>query len=143
MFNPLKYMVMDKNLNDVKMNHLNFYHNGRLVPVFGHENEGLDSFEFNGETFRCDDLVVVDGQIGNIELVSLEAGCCGLGMSFVYDDVMARRHWSMSSGYRCLMDGLRHATDEERRVFEIDAEDVYRIAEESDRKWKERFEVCW
>ena len=124
-------------LLDFPMTGLNFYNHDGSCPT----KNGIDSFDYNGQTFKCDDLVVVDGQIGNIELVSLEACVCGLGMSLVYDDVMARKPWTMSSGHRCQLDGIRHATDEERRLYDIDAEEVYDIAEESDRKWKERFEV--
>ena len=127
---------MVQNFDNIQMTSLNFYnHNGSCPTV-----NGIDSFDYNGQTFKCDDLVVVDGQIGNIELVNTEAGVCGLGMSLVYADVMARKPWSMSSGHRCLMDGLRHATDEEKKLYDRDAEEVYDIAEASDRAWKERWE---
>ena len=124
---------MVQNFYDIPMTSLNFYNHDGSCPT----TNGIDSFEFNGQTFKCDDLVVVDGQIGNIELVNTEAGVCGLGMSLIYDDVMAHKPWSMSSGHRCSLDGIRHATDEERRLFDKDAEEVYDIAEESDRAWKE------
>ena len=130
-------MVTD--LYEIPMTGLNFYNHDGSCPT---EN-GIDSFYYNGQTFKCDDLVVVDGQIGNIELVNTEAGVCGLGMSLVYADVMARKPWSMSSGHRCPMDGLRHAMDKEKKLFDRDAEEVYDIAEASDRAWKERFEVNW
>lgn len=127
---------MDKDLYDIPMVSLNFYNHDGSCPTKG----GIDSFDYNGQTFKCDDLVVVDGQIGNIEIVNIEEGCVGLGMSLIYADVMARKPWSMSSGHRCKIDGLRHATDEEKRVYEIDANDVYDGAERADRMWKERFE---
>lgn len=125
----------DKSLYDMPMTSLNFYHNGRCVT-----QNGIDSFEFNGQTFRCDDLVVVDGEIGNIEIVNIERGYCGLGMSFDHADTMAQKPWTMSSGYRCRLDGIRHATDEEKRLYEIPAEEACDLAEASDRAWKERFE---
>lgn len=133
---------MDKNLYDVPMTGLNHYCNGKPVPFFcnGKEEWGIDSFDFNGQTFKSDDIVVVDGHIGNIEIVNTEVGCCGLGMSLIYADVMARRPWTMNSGHRCKLDGIRHATDEEKRLYEIDANDVYDGAERADRMWKERFE---
>lgn len=127
---------MVQNIYDIQMKNLNFYNHDGSCPT----KDGIDSFEYNGQTFKCDDLVVVDGQIGNIEIVNVEAGVCGLGMSFIYDDVMARKDWTMTSGYRCPMTGLRHATDEEKRLYEIDANDVCDAAEASDRAWKERFE---
>lgn len=127
---------MNKDLDDIPMVGLNFYNHDGSCPT----KDGIDSFDYNGQTFKCDDLVVVDGQIGNIEIVNIEEGCVGLGMSLIYADVMARKPWSMSSGHRCKIDGLRHATDEEKRVYEIDANDVYDGAEQADRMWKERFE---
>ena len=118
------------------MTNLNFYNHNGSCPT----RDGIDSFMYDGQTFRCDDIVVVDGQIGNIEIVNLTQNVCGLGLSLVYDDVMARRPWTMSSGHRCLLDGIRHATDEEKRLYDVDANDVCDIAEASDRAWKERWE---
>jgi hypothetical protein len=133
---------MDKSLYDMPMTNLNHYVNGKPIPFHcnGREEWGIDSFDYNDQTFKCDDLVVVDGQIGNIELVNTDAGVCGLGMSLVYADMMARKPWTMSSGHRCQIDGLRHATDEEKRLYGRNAEEVYDIAEASDRAWKERWE---
>ena len=122
-----------KDLRNIPMTNLNFYNYNGSCPTMN----GIDSFEYNGQTFQCDDYVVVDGQIGNIELVNTEEGVCGLGMSLVYDDVMHGRPWTMESGHRCLIDGLRHATKEEVRLFERDAEDVYNAAEWGDILWKE------
>ena len=130
---------MTQNLYDVPMKSLNFYNHNGSCPT----RDGIDSFEYGGQTFKCDDLVVVDGQIGNIEIVNVEAGVCGLGMSFIYDDMMARKHWTMSSGHRCKLDGIRHATDEEKAIYDIDANDVGDVCDEADRKWKERFERLW
>lgn len=126
---------MVQNFYEIPMTSLNFYNHNGSCPT----KNGIDSFIYDGQTFRCDDLVVVDGQIGNIELVSLTHGVVGLGMSLEYDDVMARRQWTMSSGHRCLMDGIRHATDEEKALYERDANEVYDAAEASDRAWKERW----
>ena len=129
----------DKEVYDMPMTALNFYNRDGSCLT----RNGIDSFEYNGETFRCDDLVVVDGEIGNIELVNLETGYVGLGMSFDYADMMAREPWTMSSGYRCKLDGLRHATEEERRIYDIDANEVGDICDEAERKWKERWECKW
>lgn len=126
----------DKEVYAIPMTSLNFYNHDGSCPT----SDGIDSFEYNGETFRCDDMVVVDGEIGNIECVNLEAGYCGLGLSFDYADTMAGREWTMTSGYRCKLDGIRHATDEEIKKYEIPANECCDIAEASDRAWKERFE---
>ena len=121
------------------MTHLIHYFNGEIGVSFD-KSKDIDSFDYNGQTFRAGDTVVVDGKIGDIELVNLETGYCGLGLSFIYDDVMARNEWTMISGHRCKLDGLRHATDEEIRNYDIDADLVCRASEEADRRWKERFE---
>ena len=129
--NKLNY---DKALYDMPMKSLNFYHNGKCAT-----RDGIDFFEWGGETFKCDDLVVVDGEIGNIECVNLETGYCALGMSFDYADTMARRPYTMTSGYRCRLDGIRHATDEEAKMYEIPADEVCDAAEAADIAWKERW----
>lgn len=129
---------MNRELHEIPMTSLNFYDNGRCVT-----DAGIDSFDYNGQTFKCDDLVVVGGQIGNIEKVNVEQGVCALGMSFVYDDVMARKPWSMNSGYRSPMTDIRHATDEETRCFELDEKKVGAASEYADRMWKERNMKYW
>lgn len=111
---------MTQNFYEIQMTSLNFYNHDGSCPT----KDGIDSFTFNGQTFRCDDLVVVDGQIGNVEIVSLTHNVVGLGMSFDYEDMMARKPWTVTSGHRCLMDGMRHATDDEKRLYEKDANDV-------------------
>ena len=108
-----------KEFSSLEMKSLNFYHNGKLVHS---RNGGVDSFEKNGESFRCDDTVVTGGHIGNIECVSLEGGVVGLGLSYEYDKCMAGPYdWEMYSGYRCRWDDLRHATEEERRKYDKSA----------------------
>ena len=116
------------------MTALNFYHNGRCVT-----RNGIDSFLYDGEEFKCDDIVVVGGEIGNIEGVNITLGYCALGMSFNYEDTMSAREWTMTSGFRCKLDGIRHATKEEIELYEIPAKEACDIAEASDIAWKERW----
>ena len=140
MFNPLKDTTMS--IYDIKMTGLNHYDNGKPTPFWNPEDGehfGIDSFEFNGETFKSDDIVVVGGEIGNIEIVNISEGIAGLGLSFDYDECMHNPYdWTMSSGYRCKMDGLRHATDEEIKKYEISSGLCCDAAERADIAYKEK-----
>lgn len=122
-----------KAMYKIPMTALNFYHNGRCVT-----EKGIDSFAYDGETFRCDDIVVVGGHIGNIELVSITHGVAGLGLSYEYGDCMENPYdWEMWSGFRCPLDGIRHATEEEKKKYEISAGLTCDAAEAADNAYKE------
>lgn len=124
----------DKAVYSLPMTSLNFYNHNGSCPT----RDGIDSFMWDGSEFKCDDIVVVDGEIGNIECVNLTQGYCGLGMSFDYADTMAHKEWEMTSGYRCKLEGIRHATDEEKAEYKKVADDVCYIAEAADNARKER-----
>ena len=132
----------DKSLYDIEMEHLSHRNaNGSLVPFHTPHGEefGLASFDMNGETFKSDDTVVVGGHIGNIECVNLKEGIVGLGLSYEYDKCMANpEDWEMFSGYRCKIDGIRHATAEEVKNYEVSANLTCDAAEAADRAWKDK-----
>jgi len=132
----------DKDLYNMPMQSMAYYVNGKPVPFWTPNGTeyGLESFDYNGETFRGEDIVVVDGEIGSLEMVNLETGYVGLGCSFDYDTLMARGEWIFTSGYRCKMDGMRHATEEEIKNFRKDEQSVGDAAEAADIAWKARFE---
>lgn len=123
------------------MMHLNHYIDGHPVPfiVNGNEEYGLDDFAYNGEVFHSDDIVVVDGQIGNIERVNTVAGYCALGFSMDFLPVMNRKPHGWESGHRSKLDGIRHATEEEILLYDMDANGVFCGIEEADRQRKDRF----
>ena len=125
----------DKDLYEIPMTNLNFYNQDGSCPTV----DGIDSFTYGDETYKCDDIVVVGGHIGNIEIVSLAQGVAGLGLSYVYDDCMNNPYeWEMWSGFRCGLDGIRHATDDERKKYEISAGLTCDSAERADNAYKEK-----
>ena len=112
-----------------------------IISPFVHYSvppEQPKSFEFNGEVFTGDDIVVVDNQIGNVEMVNTDTGYVALGFSLNYERMMARKPYLWSSAHRCRLDGIRHATDEEIALYDEDSDTVACAFEEADRRWKER-----
>lgn len=125
----------NKDLYKIPMTNLNFYNHNGSCPTVG----GIDSFTYGDETYRLDDIVVVGGHIGNIEIVNLAQGVAGLGLSYEYEECMKNPYdWSMWSGFRCALDGIRHATDDERKKYEISAELTCDSAERADNAYKEK-----
>ena len=126
----------DKALYDIPTTPLNIHHhNGSVIPNDG----GIDSFDHNGATFKHDNIVVVGGHIGNIERVNLEEGVCALGLSFPYEDCMRDPHdWWMHSGYHCKLDGIRHATEDEKKKYNISADLTCDAFERSDMAYKDK-----
>lgn len=124
----------DRALYHIPMTNLNFYHNGKCCT-----NDGIDSFFYGGETFVSCDIVVVGGHIGNIEIVNLAQGAVGLGLSYEYDKCIKNPYdWAMWSGFRCSINGLRHATEEEKARYAISADLTCDAAERADAAYKDR-----
>lgn len=125
----------NKALYDIPTTPLNHHHNGSVVPKDG----GIDSFDHNGATFKHDNIVVVGGHIGNIERVNLEEAVCALGLSFSYDDCMRDPYdFRMYSGYRSKLDGIRHATEGEKKKYDVSAGIACDIAERADAMYKDK-----
>ena len=107
----------DRALYHIPMTNLNFYHNGKCCT-----KDGIDAFTYGGETFKSCDIVVVGG-----------------GVSYEYDKCIKNPHdWEMWSGFRCSMNGLRHATEEEIEKYEISANLTADAAEAADNAYKEK-----
>lgn len=125
----------DREMYDLSLKGLNFYNTDGSCPTV----DGIDSFEYNGSTFKLDDIVVVGGHIGNIEAVSLEHGVCMVGLSYEYEECMKNPYdWGLWSGFRCRMDGLRHATEEEAKKYRISAGLTCDAAERADAAYKDK-----
>ena len=125
----------EKTLYDIQMTALNFYNHDGSCPTV----DGIDSFTYNGGTFKCDDIVVAGGHIGNIETVNTEYGVCMLGLSYNYKECMQNpEDWEMWSGFRCRMDDIRHATPDEIKKYEISSGLTCDAAEAADVAYKEK-----
>ena len=111
-----------------------------LVPEAA-SYDGMNVAKIGKQLFRCDDIVVVGGHIGNIEGVDFDEEICHLGLSYEYVHCMANpEDWEMWSGYSCPYEGIRFATEEEKKNYEISAGLTCDAAEAADRAWKERWE---
>ena len=127
-------MKHDKHLYELPLKSLFWYFRGERFP-----KEGIERYEHDGKTFTRDDIVVAGGHIGNIEAVNEEEGVCMLGLSYDYDKCMRNpRAWEMWSGFRCRVDGIRHATEEEKAKYAISADLTCDAAERADAAYKER-----
>lgn len=124
----------DKAIYDIPLRPLNFYNHNGTCPT----PDGIDGFDMNGEIFVYDDTVVAGGHIGNIESVNLERGICMLGLSYEYDKCMANPYkWESWSGFRCRIDDIRHATDKERKKYDISAKLTCDLAALADAEYKD------
>ena len=125
----------EKALYNVQMTALNFYNHDGSCPTV----DGIDSITYNGSTFKCDDIVIAGGHIGNLEAVNTELGVCMLGLSYNYNECMKNPYdWCMWSGYRCKMNDIRHATPDEIKKYEISAGLTCDSAERADKAYKEK-----
>ena len=103
--------------------------------------DGILSVKIGSNIYKCDEIVVVGGHIGNIERIDLEAKQCQLGLSYEYDQCMEDpEEWEMWSGYTCSYEGIRHATEDEIKNYTISSDLTCDAAEAADRAWKERWE---
>lgn len=101
--------------------------------------DGVMSVRLEGHVFEADDIVVAGGHIGNIEGVDIEEKTVHLGLSYEYDKCMADpEDWEMFSGHQCSYNGIRHATREEIRKYEISAGLTCDAAEMADIAYKEK-----
>lgn len=102
---------MDRELYRLPMTSLQCYFDGK--PVL---SDAIDAFQHEGQLYRRDDIVVVDGVLANLECVNHDRGVCGLGISFDLDGALDGGEYT--SGHRCSLEGLRHATSEENALYE-------------------------
>ena len=103
--------------------------------------DGIVSVKIGSNIYKCDEIVVVGGHIGNIERVDLEKEECQLGLSFTYDNCMEDpEDWEMYSGYICSYKDIRHANEQEVMNYDISSGLCCDTAEAADRAWKERWE---
>ena len=113
-----------------------------LVPE-GASYDGIFSVIIDKTIYKCDEIVVVGGHIGNIERVDLEKEECQLGLSFEYDRCMDDpEDWEMWSGYICSYKDIRHANEQEVMNYDISSDLCCDAAEAADRAWKERWWKC-
>ena len=127
-------MKQDKHLYELPLESLFWYFKGERFP-----KEGIEHYKHDGKTFMRDDIVVAGGHIGNLEAVNEEEGVCMLGLSYDYGKCMRNpRNWEMWSGFRCRVDGIRHATEEEKAKYAISADLTCDAAERADAAYKDR-----
>lgn len=127
-------MKYDKHLYELPLKSLFWYFKGERFP-----KEGIERFDHDGKTFKRDDIVVVGERIGNIEAVNEDEGVCMLGLSYEYGKCMHNPYkWEMCSGFRCKVDGIRHATKEEKAKYAISADLTCDAAERADAAYKDR-----
>lgn len=130
-----KFNEGDKDLYDIPMTNLNFYNHDGSCPTV----DGIDSFVWDGQEFKLDDVVVAGGHIGNIEAISITHGVCMLGLSYNFEKCIKNPYdWEMWSGFRCSINGLRHATEEEKARYAISADLTCDAAERADAAYKDR-----
>lgn len=87
--------------------------------------------------FKRDDMVVVNGHIGN--LVEMNDNGCQLGLSFLLEELPHDCNYEICNGHRCSNEGMRHATEQEIEMFKERENDVCDMCERADDERKMRF----
>ena len=76
-----------------------------------------DGAQYKGVVYKADDVVVADGEVGNIVAMDFDKEVCKLEVSIPLEDIEDPEY--ANSDTKCTMVGMRKATKAEAAAYEF------------------------